>query len=121
MPAWITLVVALVVGLLGAALDRRAAQEPTLEAQRRPQLKGRLQTHIKRHKGKLLSATLLAIMSLAAGCRSQIIIVPVGEPVRLLEDVRAKVESVDKDGRTVVGKATIPAGWYCLPDGDQEP
>jgi hypothetical protein len=66
---------------------------------------------------KMLVASCLLL--LCGGCGligPRIIIVPPGEPVRLLEAVTAKVESVDQEGKTVVGKATIPAGWYCLPD-----
>ena len=69
MPAWMTLVVALVVGLLGAAFARKDSIAPTAEAQRRPPLRKRLAAGIKRHKGKMLSATLgLCLLACSCAC-----------------------------------------------------
>jgi hypothetical protein len=43
--------------------------------------------------------------------------VPHGEPVRLAEDVKARVWVVDSSGTSVrsQNKVKIPAGWYALP------
>jgi hypothetical protein len=68
MPAWVTLVVALVVGLLGAAFARKDSIDPTAEAQRRPPLRKRLAAGIKRHKGKMLSATLGICLLVGCAC-----------------------------------------------------
>jgi len=50
-------------------------------------------------------------------CASRVIYVPHGEPVRLAEDVKAKVWIVDASGKTVRSKnrITIHEGWYALP------
>jgi len=43
--------------------------------------------------------------------------VPSGEPVRLAEDVKARVWVVDQNGNSVrsQNKVVIPSGWYALP------
>lgn len=54
---------------------------------------------------------------MSVSCASRVIYVPHGEPVRLAEDVKAKVWTVDADGKTVRSKnrITIHEGWYALP------
>ena len=49
------------------------------------------------------------------------IVVPVGEPVMLLEPVKAKVLVLDGEGNWVRSdiKTVIPAGWVCWYDDRQ--
>ena len=66
----------------------------------------------------ILSAVcLLALMSMSVSCASRVIYVPHGEPVRLAENVKARVWTVDASGKTVRSKnrITIHEGWYALP------
>ncbi len=46
---------------------------------------------------------------------------PVGQPVQLAEDVKAKVYvSVEGGGREMSkNRVSIPEGWYCLPDSGE--
>jgi hypothetical protein len=53
------------------------------------------------------------------GCgRSSVVIIPAGEPVQLAEPVKARIILRLPDGTSEVSKvkATIPAGWWALPD-----
>lgn len=54
---------------------------------------------------------------MSVSCASRVIYVPHGEPVRLAEDVKAKVWTVDAQGKTVrsQNRITIHEGWYALP------
>ena len=67
---------------------------------------------------RILSAVFLIVFaSMSASCASRVIYVPHGEPVRLAEDVKARVWVVDASGKTVRSKnrITIYEGWYALP------
>ena len=71
-----------------------------------------------RKNNPILSAVcLLALMSMSVSCASRVIYVPHGEPVRLAEDVKAKVWVVDASGKSVrsQNRITIHEGWYALP------
>jgi len=66
----------------------------------------------------ILSAVFLIVCaSMSVSCASRVIYVPHGEPVRLAEDVKAKVWVVDSSGKTVRSKnrIIIHEGWYALP------
>jgi hypothetical protein len=54
---------------------------------------------------------------MSVSCASRVIYVPHGEPVRLAEDVKAKVWVVDASGKSVrsQNRITIHEGWYALP------
>jgi hypothetical protein len=54
---------------------------------------------------------------MSVSCASRVIYVPHGEPVRLAEDVKAKVWVVDANGKNVRSnnRITIHEGWYALP------
>lgn len=56
-------------------------------------------------------------MLTSSGCATRVILVPSGEPVRLAEDVKARVWVVDQNGNSVMSqnKVVIPSGWYALP------
>jgi len=56
-------------------------------------------------------------MLTSSGCATRVILVPSGEPVRLAEDVKARVWVVDQNGNSVrsQNKVAIPSGWYALP------
>lgn len=113
----IALIVALAVGVMGKLLERRDAQAPTEEAAKRPELRARLKAKVAASKAKAAGVALALCLLACGGCLTRpMIIVPAGEPVRLLESVKARVESVDAAGKTTTGRANIPAGWYCLPD-----
>lgn len=71
-----------------------------------------------RRSNRILNALFLIVFaSMSASCASRVIYVPHGEPVRLAEDVKAKVWVVDASGKTVRSKnrITIHEGWYALP------
>lgn len=65
----------------------------------------------------LRSAFWIALMLTSSGCATRVILVPSGEPVRLAEDVKARVWVVDQNGNSVrsQNKVVIPSGWYALP------
>jgi hypothetical protein len=66
----------------------------------------------------ILSAVFLIVCaSMSVSCASRVIYVPHGEPVRLAEDVKAKVWVVDASGKSVrsQNRITIHDGWYALP------
>jgi len=54
---------------------------------------------------------------MSVSCASRVIYVPHGEPVRLAEDVKAKVWILDASGKPVRSKnrIVIHEGWYALP------
>lgn len=67
---------------------------------------------------RILSVVFLIVFaSMSVSCASRVIYVPHGEPVRLAEDVKAKVWVVDSSGKTVrsQNRITIHEGWYALP------
>lgn len=63
----------------------------------------------------LMMASLLILgfaLASVSGClTTSVIIVPAGDPIQIVEPVKAKVRI-----NGVVGEATIPAGWWALPD-----
>ena len=66
----------------------------------------------------ILSAVFLIVCaSMSVSCASRVIYVPHGEPVRLAEDVEAKVWVVDANGKNVRSnnRIIIHEGWYALP------
>ena len=66
----------------------------------------------------ILSAVFLIVCaSMSVSCASRVIYVPHGEPVRLAEDVEAKVWVVDANGKMVRSnnRIIIHEGWYALP------
>ena len=65
----------------------------------------------------LSAAFLIVCASMSVSCASRVIYVPHGEPVRLAEDVKAKVWVVDASGKSVrsQNRITIHEGWYALP------
>jgi len=70
-----------------------------------------------RNKMSLKNISLIALIGMSSGCATRVIMVPHGEPVRLAEDVKARVWVVDSSGTSVrsQNKVKIPAGWYALP------
>lgn len=56
------------------------------------------------------SIVVIALCTMLCGC-TRVIVVPPGKPVMLMQDVTTDVSI---DGR--VGRATIPKGYWCLPD-----
>ncbi len=73
----------------------------------------------KTQRNSPISSALFLIVcaSMSVSCASRVIYVPHGEPVRLAEDVKAKVWTVDAQGKTVrsQNRITIHEGWYALP------
>ena len=71
----------------------------------------------------LLAATLLAASACGGGCvhTRRTVLIPPGEPVQLAEPVDARVY-IDVDGRRVrsENRLTLPEGWWCLPDPEDE-
>ena len=66
---------------------------------------------------KMALAGMICGSAFLPGCGTRVIVVPMGEPIRVRETVKkAKVWVADKDGKEVEGEADIPAGWYALPD-----
>jgi hypothetical protein len=55
----------------------------------------------------------IALLTLTS-CATRTVYVPHGQPVKLAEDVKAKVW-VNANGEKVKTEMTIPEGWYCLP------
>ena len=74
---------------------------------------------MKTPRSNLILSVLFLIVcaSMSVSCASRVIYVPHGEPVRLAEDVKAKIWVVDASGKTVRSKnrITIHEGWYALP------
>jgi len=70
-----------------------------------------------------LGAILLAASACSSGCvRREAVIVPQGDPVQLAKDVKATVwVETEPDGVRVQMRATIPAGWWALPDPGDDP
>lgn len=71
-----------------------------------------------RRNNPILSAVFLIVFaSMSVSCASRVIYVPHGEPVRLAEDVKAKVWILDASGKPVRSKnrIVIHEGWYALP------
>ncbi len=74
---------------------------------------------MKTPRSSLILSVLFLIVcaSMSVSCASRVIYVPHGEPVRLAEDVKAKVWVVDASGKSVrsQNRITIHEGWYALP------
>lgn len=72
---------------------------------------------MRRSNQSLSALFLIVFASMSVSCASRVIYVPHGEPVRLAEDVKSKVWTVDASGKTVRSKnrITIHEGWYALP------
>ena len=74
---------------------------------------------MKTPRSNLILSVLFLIVcaSMSVSCASRVIYVPHGEPVRLAEDVKAKVWVVDASGKSVrsQNRITIHEGWYALP------
>lgn len=71
----------------------------------------------------------LAIAALTVLCASgcslpfalrETVYVPEGEPVRLAEDVKAKVWAKNADGEPVIGVIDLKSGWYAASLKDDE-
>lgn len=60
---------------------------------------------------------MIVFASMSVSCASRVIYVPHGEPVRLAEDVKAKVWIMDASGKPVrsQNRIVIHEGWYALP------
>ena len=94
--------------LLPAAID---AATPTIEqGAATPDLRDRLRDSVRR------AGWLLCVVLACSGCATRGIIIPPGEPVRLRQDIRAKVWIRDESGKPVPGTIKGRAGWYLLPD-----
>ncbi len=70
---------------------------------------------------KLIVIALVATVSLGGCVSTKTILIPSGEPVQLAEPVETHV-FVDIDGHRVRSdnRVKLPAGWWCLPDPDQD-
>lgn len=58
----------------------------------------------------------ICALGLLPACGTRVVIVRKGDPVQLAAPVKAKVWVYDKNGERIPSKATIPEGWYALPD-----
>lgn len=53
----------------------------------------------------------------AVSCGPRTVLIPPGEPVRLAEDVKAKVYvTVGDETIKSSNRVALPEGWYALPD-----
>jgi len=115
---------AIVRALVPALFDeaRKATRATCEDSLPQPELKTRLQNRVRATWGRAgVVGTLALCVLMAAGCGSRTYFVPDGEPVRLRKPIkRAAVWVMDKDGRPVASKVTLPAGWYCLADSDKD-
>jgi hypothetical protein len=57
------------------------------------------------------------LLILSASCSTRVVMVPHGEPIRLAEDVKARVWVKDAQGNPTKSqnRVTIHEGWYALP------
>ena len=74
---------------------------------------------------KMAGATLLVALALSVGCvrqRTRTVLVPPGEPVQLAAPTKAFIYFETKDGKRIRSEhtVTLPEGWWCLPDPDDE-
>ena len=71
----------------------------------------------------MLAVTLVAASAWPGGCvrTRRTVLIPPGEPVQLAEPVDAHVY-IDVDGKRVrsENRLTLPEGWWCLPDPEDE-
>jgi len=115
------LVRAVLRAFLPAAFEtaRDAARTTCEDSRPQPELKARLQNRIRTTWGRAGAVGTLALCILmAAGCGVKVIYVPDGQPVRLRQNVKAKVWVMDADGNPRASRMTIPDGWFALPDKD---
>ena len=76
------------------------------------------------HWKKLLMIVYATILAGSAGCQfggTKTVLVPPGSPVRIREDVSAKVWVRDDKGGWLESEAKIPAGWFALPEPVENP
>ena len=114
-----TWVINIIIAILRALVPALFAQSrPTCEeAKRQPELKARLKKRIKVAGWKKNSLILIVVLILPGCFGSHVVYIPSGEPVRLRETIKnAKIWTLDKDGKPVAGRMTLPEGWYCLED-----
>ncbi len=115
---WIINIIIAILRALVPALIK--GSRPTCEeAKRQPELKNRLKNRINKagwNKTRML--VVLGIILILPGCfGNRTVYIPSGEPVRLRETIKnAKIWTLDKDGKPVAGRMTLPEGWYCLED-----
>lgn len=62
------------------------------------------------------TALMLALLLTLPACGTRTVLPKAGDPVRLRQDVNAKIWVFDKDGKMVESETVIPEGWYVLPD-----
>ena len=99
--------------MLFAVWDRlvKAVRPSCREADKREKLRKRLQEKVKKHGWKLL--LLLCFLFTCCTSFSETIYVPAGTPVKLREDVKAKVW-VLVDGEELPEEMVLKSGWFVL-------
>ena len=64
----------------------------------------------------IFASVVLLLLSGSAAC-TRTVLVTENAPIRTGPDVRARVYTLDADGKWILGdnKVTIPEGWYVVP------